>query len=174
MSWGQGDSANWASASFHVSFIPPPLLPLCRCRPWAHWAPVHLPHSCSLIILPKPRCCSLENGSLSHGRGCGANFWLCPDSVVSLLILVSASTSDPTYLPTPTPPLAAVLRETRGSQPLLLEVRPSRFHSVPDWRWEKLFKPLLPGGAAGDMGSGNPKRVESLVRGCQSDGSVFI
>lgn len=80
----------------------------------------------------------------------------------------------PLISPPPPPPLATVLRGTRGSQPLLLEVRPSRFHSVPGWRWEKLFKPLLPGGAAGGMGSGNPKRVESLVRGCQSDGSVFI
>lgn len=152
---------------------PSPLLPLCSCSQRAHWVPVPLQHSCSLVILPQPRY-SLGSGSLSHGRGSGANFWLCPDSVVSPLILVSASTSDPTYLSTPTSPLATVLRETRGSQPLLLEVCPSRFHSMPGWRWEKLFRPLIPRGAAGDMGSGNPMRVRSLVRGCHSGGSVFI
>lgn len=107
-----------------------------------------------LWFLPQPRC-SLGSGSLSHGRGSGDNFCLCPDSVVSLLIpshplliLVSASTGDPTYLSTPTLPLATVLRETRGSQPLLLDVCPSHFHSMPGWRWEKLFRSLIPRGAA--------------------------
>lgn len=85
---------------------------------------------------------------------------LCSSQATLLLILVSACTSDPTYLSTPTTSLATVLRETRGSQPLLLEVCPSHFHSMPGWRWEKLFRPLIPRGAAGGMGSGNPKRVE--------------
>lgn len=86
LSWGRVP-CRLASASFRVPSIPH----LCNPSALVVSGVTGLLFTCRTHVLwlsyPSLGAPSVVCGSLSHGRGNGANFWLCPDSVMSLLIL---------------------------------------------------------------------------------------